>query len=212
MCTNHAVALPTSPSVHAITGGVLTDMIHYYRHYLSTLFRRSSPVSMDLRSSSTPLTTQAMKDLVRRGRSKSVVDHTKVPPVHSLTSPRVAGLPMVKFPLGPLRRRDDPNEPPVHTKSPLLTLKLSSRSFLDSTIGDGTLRGPLYDIKTDGASTTVLLNDHRRFSVKVATIHWPRVLPTKTAGKDYTDGVQIQFRGTHFLGGETLLKHGTNPK
>ena len=154
----------------------------------------------------------AMKGLVRRGRSKSVVDTPIVSSAPSLTSPRIPVLPMVKFPLGSLRRRDGPNEPPVHTKSPLLTLNLSSRSFLDSSIGDATLRAPLYEIKTVGTSTTVLLNDHSRASVKVATIQWPRLLPTKIAGKDYTDGVQIQFRGTRYLGGETLLKPGTNPK
>jgi hypothetical protein len=153
-----------------------------------------------------------MKDFVRRGRSKSVVDSSVAPSAHSLTSPRKFSLPMVRLPLGTSLRRHDAIEPPAHTKPPLLTLKLSSRSFLDSTIGDGTLRGPLYEIKTVGTVTTILMYDDKRISVQAASIKWPRMLPTKTVGKGYTDGVQIQLRGARYLGGETLLKPAANPK
>ena len=152
-----------------------------------------------------------MKDFVRRGRSNSASETSVVPSVHILTSTR-AILPMVKLPLGPLLRRHDAIEPPVHTKSPLLTLKLSSRSFLDSTIGNDTLRGPLYEIKTVGTLTTITWNDDKRASLQTASIKWPRMLPTKTVGKGYTDGVHIQLRGTRYLGGETLLKPAVNPK
>jgi len=74
------------------------------------------------------------------------------------------------------------------------------------------LKGPLYEIKTVGAVTTVLINDDKRTSAETASIKWPRMLPTKTAGKGSTDGVQIQLRGVRYLGGETLLKPAVNPK
>lgn len=153
-----------------------------------------------------------MKDFVRRGRSNSAADTSVAPSAHSLPSPLTSILPLVRLPLGTLRRRHDAIEPPVHTKSPLLTLKLSSRSFLDSTVGDGTLRGPLYEIKTVETVTTVLMNNDKRNSVRTASIKWPRMLPTKTVGKGSTDGVQIQLKGARYLGGETLLKPATNPK
>ncbi|KIM45506.1 hypothetical protein M413DRAFT_442171 [Hebeloma cylindrosporum] len=152
-----------------------------------------------------------MKDFVRRGRSNSGAESSLATSAHSLTGLRTSILPIVRRPLGSLLRRDDDIEPPVNTKSPLLTLKLSSRSFLDSTVGDGSLRGPLYEIKTVGTVTTILMNDDKRSSVQTASIKWPRTLPTRTVGKGYTDGVQIQLRGARYLGGEMLLKPATNP-
>jgi len=188
----------------------------HYGHYLSIIiyfsfdnwrsFRRWDGLSSNSLD-------DTMRDFVRRrGRSNSAADSSVAPSTHSLTISRTPILPMVKLPLGSLRRRHDAVEPPVHTKSPLLTLKLSSRSFLDSTVGDGVLKGPLYEIKTVGTVTTVLMNDDKRSSVQTASIKWPRVLPTKTVGKGYTDGVQIQLKGVRYLGGEMLLKPAANPK
>ncbi|KAF8971220.1 hypothetical protein BDZ97DRAFT_2054927 [Flammula alnicola] len=150
-----------------------------------------------------------MKDFVRVGRSNPPVD-----PALSIRSspftPRMSILPSVRL---PSLRWHESDEPPMNKKPPLVTLKLSSHSFLDSSLKDDLVQDPLYQIKTVGTSTTVSRTDPRRESVKAALIKWPRVLPTKTAGKDSTDGILIQMRGTRWSGGETLLKPGsiTNP-
>lgn len=191
----------------------------HYGHYLSIISVWSIIGEASIRwdGLSSNSLDDTMRDFVRRrGRSNSAADSSVAPSAHSLTHSltisRTPILPMVKLPLGSLLRRHDAVEPPVHTKSPLLTLKLSSRSFLDSTVGDGMLKSPLYEIKTVGTATTVLMNDDKRTSVQTASIKWPRMLPTKTVGKGYTDGVQIQLRGVRYLGGEMLLKPATNPK
>lgn len=191
----------------------------HYGHYLSIISVWSIIGEASIRwdGLSSNSLDDTMRDFVRRrGRSNSAADSSVAPSAHSLTHSltisRTPILPMVKLPLGSLLRRHDAVEPPVHTKSPLLTLKLSSRSFLDSTVGDGMSKSPLYEIKTVGTATTVLMNDDKRTSVQTASIKWPRMLPTKTVGKGYTDGVQIQLRGVRYLGGEMLLKPATNPK
>ncbi|KDR67561.1 hypothetical protein GALMADRAFT_1080978 [Galerina marginata CBS 339.88] len=141
-----------------------------------------------------------MKDFVRRGRSNSASGQSS----HSM--PRMSILPSVKL---PSLRRQDPNEPPSNNKSPLLTLHFTSRSFLDSSVEDSETKELLYHFKTVGTSTTISRTDPKDLFVKMASIKWPRSLPTKT-GKDYTDGILIQMKNARWYGGETMLSLGAN--
>jgi hypothetical protein len=105
-------------------------------------------------------------------------------------------------------RRSENDDPPSHSKEPLLTIKLSSLSFLDSSVLEITSQSTIYTISTTGTSTTVLRNDARRGSVKTAVIKWPRVLPTKQSGKDSTECVLVQMKGSRWDLGDTVLKPG----
>ncbi|KAJ3507787.1 hypothetical protein NLJ89_g6112 [Agrocybe chaxingu] len=96
--------------------------------------------------------------------------------------------------------------PPPNQKTALLAVTLSSNSFLDTTVAEEASNQTLYQIKTVGTSTTVSRVDRREGSVTAASIKWPRMLPLKTKGKEYSDGVLIQMRGSRWNGGETLLQ------
>lgn len=109
-----------------------------------------------------------------------------------------------------LRRMDVSDEKLTHPKSPLLTLKLSSHSFLDSVVNDDFTAEPLYIINTLGPSTTIERADPRgegNATTTTADIKWPKAV----SGKCVSDGILIQLRGARWKGGESLLKRGTLP-
>ncbi|KAF8149491.1 hypothetical protein B0H34DRAFT_802474 [Crassisporium funariophilum] len=158
------------------------------------------------KGSTTPSFDVTMKDLVRRARSGSSADQASS--IHSsATSPRMSILPSVK--LSSLRRQQS-GDLPTHQKSPLLTLKLSSPLFLDSAVRGELSSDILYQIKTVGTTTTVARTDLREDFVRTASIKWPRIVPTRTKGKEHTDGVLIQMRGAPWNSGETVLQPGSN--
>ncbi|GLB36963.1 hypothetical protein LshimejAT787_0400140 [Lyophyllum shimeji] len=107
----------------------------------------------------------------------------------------------------PYLRRLDGDETPAHQKTPLLTLKLSSPSFLDSYVTDDVTEQPLYTISTVGTTTTIKRADPWDGDTKTAEIKWPKTPPAK--GKGISDGVSIQMRGIRWQGSETLLRRGT---
>jgi hypothetical protein len=106
-----------------------------------------------------------------------------------------------------LRRLDVGEDMPAHQKSPLLTLRLSSPSFLDSIVNDDITKEPLYYIKTVGTSTTIRRADPWEGNTKTADINWPGSAPAK--GKGISDGILIQMRGARWKGSETLLRRST---
>ncbi|KAJ7680632.1 hypothetical protein DFH06DRAFT_425076 [Mycena polygramma] len=97
---------------------------------------------------------------------------------------------------------------PAHQKPVLVTLKLSSQSFLDSVIKDDGSRDPLYVIRTKGTSTSVLRSDPWDGHTKTAEIKWPKVIPTKGKTKE-TLGVLVQLSDGRWQSGDTILKPGT---
>jgi hypothetical protein len=97
---------------------------------------------------------------------------------------------------------------PTHHKSVLVTLKLSSTSFLDSVVKDDASRNPLYVIRTTGTSTSVLRSDPWDGLTKTAEIKWPKVIPTKGKTKE-TLGVLVQMSDGRWQTGDTILKPGT---
>ncbi|KAG5352991.1 hypothetical protein C0989_011501 [Termitomyces sp. Mn162] len=133
---------------------------------------------------------------VRSNRSGS----SKLAPTSSTLSSRASMLASV-VPM--LRRHPDDIQ-----KIPLLTLKLSSTSFLDTTVIDDVIHQPLYTIKTVGPTTTIKRADLWDGDTKTAEIRWSRTIPQK--GKNISDGVLIQMRGMRWKGSETFLKRGGN--
>ncbi|KAJ6594219.1 hypothetical protein B0H19DRAFT_54236 [Mycena capillaripes] len=97
---------------------------------------------------------------------------------------------------------------PAHHKSALVTLKLSSQSFLDSVLKDDASRNPLYVIRTTGTLTSVLRSDPWDGLTKTAEIKWPKVIPTKGKTKE-TLGVLVQISDGRWQSGDTILKPGT---
>ena len=104
--------------------------------------------------------------------------------------------------------RDDSTPPRMH-KNPLLTLKLSSPSFLDSTVNDGLSDNALYTIKTRCTSTTVLRHDPWEGPTNIAEVHWPTKLPIKGKGKDDLKGVLVRTNGGPTRTVDNFLKVGT---
>jgi hypothetical protein len=83
-----------------------------------------------------------------------------------------------------------PSQPASH---PLMTLRLSSPSFLDSFVHDGSSDNPLYVIDTDSNVTKVRRSDQKGF-VNVSRVRWPadRQKSSVRKTKDLT-GVEVVF-------------------
>ncbi|KAF9479022.1 hypothetical protein BDN70DRAFT_895237 [Pholiota conissans] len=144
---------------------------------------------------------------LRAIRSEALSDSGSSSQPSTSAMSRMSFLPSVKI---PLFRRSDNDAPPSHMKDPLLTVKLSSLSFLDSSVFEITSQTTLYTITTTGTSTTVSRNDPRRGPVKVTVLKWPRVLPSKPTGKDATECVLVQMRSSRWDLADKLLKPAAN--
>lgn len=79
------------------------------------------------------------------------------------------------------------------THHPLMTLRLSSPSFLDSVVHDGSSDNPLYVIDTVDNITKIRRSDPRGF-VKVCGVRWPTD-PVKSISRKNKDlvGVEVAF-------------------
>lgn len=90
-----------------------------------------------------------------------------------------------------LKLSDNATTQPTH--HPLMTLRLSSPSFLDSVVHDGSSDNPLYVIDTDDNVTKVRRSDPKGF-VKVCAIRWPMdpIKPMSRKNKDLI-GVEVAF-------------------
>ncbi|KAG6827686.1 hypothetical protein H0H92_010755 [Tricholoma furcatifolium] len=125
----------------------------------------------------------------RPGTSK-----TTLPPASSRVSVIASVVPM-------FRRHTDE----VH-KTPLLTLKLSKTTFLDTSVTDDITEQSLYTIKTIGPTTSIKRADPWDGDTKMAEIRWSRTVPDK--GKNVSDGVLLHMRGLKWKGSETFLRRG----
>ncbi|CAK5281326.1 unnamed protein product [Mycena citricolor] len=108
----------------------------------------------------------------------------------------------------PYLRRTEIFEEVAHNKTPRVTLKLSSVSFLDSTVKDDVSQNPLYVIRTSGTSTSILRSDPWDGLNKTAEIKWPRQIPTKDKTRA-TLGVLVQLSDGRWQSGDAILKPGT---
>jgi hypothetical protein len=105
-------------------------------------------------------------------------------------------------------RRDSVPDDLAHSKSVLVTLKLSSQSFLDSVVSEDASPKPLYVIRTTGTSTSILRADPWNGHTKTAEIKWPKVIPTKGKQRE-TLGVLVQMTDGRWQPGDAILKPGT---
>ncbi|KAG6886882.1 hypothetical protein C0992_001789 [Termitomyces sp. T32_za158] len=95
-------------------------------------------------------------------------------------------------------------------KTPLLTLKLSSPSFLDATVTDDNVtEQPLYTVTTVGPITTIKRADPWDGDTITAEIRWSRIVPQKAKN---SDGVFVQMRGSRWERIETFLRRGSGRK
>ncbi|KAK7005798.1 hypothetical protein R3P38DRAFT_3039658 [Favolaschia claudopus] len=106
-----------------------------------------------------------------------------------------------------LRRTETSSGDTPHHKSALVTLKLSSLSFLDSVVKDDSSSEPLYVIRTTGTSTSVFRNDPWDGLTKTAEFKWPKVIPTKGKIKE-TLGVLVQLSDGRWQTADAVLKPG----
>jgi len=120
-----------------------------------------------------------------------------------LLSSRMSILSKGKFSL-PAIRWWDGGKTPAHHKSPLLSLKLSSHSFLNSSIEDDMSEAAVYTVETTDAFTTVLRCDEEK--LRIATIKWPGVVSTKEAKEDATNSLLVKMRGYHWSNGQAFLR------
>jgi hypothetical protein len=101
-----------------------------------------------------------------------------------------------------LKRLDIREDTPHNTRRPLLTLKLSSTSFLGSVVHDGCSEHPLYTITTTGRSTAVLRRGRTKELSKIADVRWPKNGKTEPGW----DGVLVRMCGGRWEAAESVLR------
>ncbi|KAF5348697.1 hypothetical protein D9758_006861 [Tetrapyrgos nigripes] len=102
---------------------------------------------------------------------------------------------------------DDMQSPHAH-KPPLLTLKLSSPSFLNAQVKDDLSRTPLYTISTKDSNTTLIRSDPWDGSTTAAQITWPQCASGKGKGKE-VDGPQLSIREGRWRPVDEFLRPGS---
>ncbi|KAI8994004.1 hypothetical protein BD414DRAFT_270047 [Trametes punicea] len=99
------------------------------------------------------------------------------------------------------RSRDSSSQNP----KPIIVLKLSGSSFLDTVIRDDKTKDPIYILETANDLTSVYRLDHQRDEpVKAAAVQWP-LHPVRIKGKT---GRSVQFGNGSWRDTEDLLKAG----
>jgi hypothetical protein len=92
-----------------------------------------------------------------------------------------------------------------HSSPPLMTLRLSSPSFLDSVVHDGPSENPLYVIDTDANVTKVRRSDPKGF-VNVSRVRWPADCQKSSFRKNKgLNGVEVVFGKGHWKPADEFL-------
>ena len=76
--------------------------------------------------------------------------------------------------------------------TPLLALKLSTVSFLDSVVHDGVSDNPLYVIETEENNTRIRRSDNKGF-INVARVRWREEPNYFSRGKKDLSGIMLAF-------------------
>ncbi|KAG1752901.1 hypothetical protein EDB19DRAFT_1903282 [Suillus lakei] len=167
---------------------------------LSSAIKSTSP-SPPSSSSNPGLSPSTAPTLLRAKKQQAPTK--QIPPVAGPSTSNPSAI----FPyLHRLEIRDDMAS--RRQQRPLLILKLSSPSFLDSVATDVVAETPLYSVETVGSSTTVWRSDPWGASVKIADICWPKDLPLKGKGRD-THGAIIQMGDPRWRDTDSYLKYGS---
>ena len=86
-----------------------------------------------------------------------------------------------------------------------MTLRLSSPSFLDSVVHDGSSENPLYVIDTDNNITKVRRSDPKGF-VNVSRVRWPTDFHKSSFRKNKgLTGVEVVFGKGHWKPADEFL-------
>ncbi|KAI1795598.1 hypothetical protein LXA43DRAFT_881332 [Ganoderma leucocontextum] len=102
-------------------------------------------------------------------------------------------------------RSSRPSKDSKSKPKPLLVLRLSGSSFLDTIIRDDKTKDPIYILETSGDITSIYRLDHIRDEpIKAATVQWP-VHPVRVKGKS---GRSIQFGNGSWREAEDVLRNG----
>ena len=139
-----------------------------------------------------------LKEVIRRARPN--------PPLETPT--RISIQPMGHRTMPSLRWWDSyGDKTPAHHKSPLLGLKFSSNSFLDSSLEDDLSATTVYTIKTIEASTTVLRYGIEDNPLEIATIKWPSAVEARDDNPPL-----VKMKDCRWSKGPDFLRSGSNPK
>ncbi len=106
-----------------------------------------------------------------------------------------------------LRRFKSPDQPtsPQSSSQPLMILRLSSPSFLDSVVHDGSSENPLYVIETVSNITKVRRSDSKGF-VNVSRVRWPADIHKSSFRKNKDlAGVEVVFGKGHWKPADEFL-------
>ena len=141
-----------------------------------------------------------LKEVIRRVRPNPPLETPPTrPSIHPLDH------------LMPSLRWWDGDKTPTHHKTPLLGLKLSSNSFLDSSLEDDLSATTVYTIKTTEATTTVLRYGNEDNPLEIATINWPTAVSTGEAREDDNPPL-VKMKDCCWSEGPVFLRSGSNPK
>ncbi|EPQ57102.1 hypothetical protein GLOTRDRAFT_127479 [Gloeophyllum trabeum ATCC 11539] len=95
-------------------------------------------------------------------------------------------------------------------KDPLLTLTLSSPSFLDTAITDELTDNPVYVIETSGRTTSILrTNTAQGGYTKAASIRWPNPEKGKGKKKANVNDILVWIGKSSWMGSEEFFVFGT---
>jgi hypothetical protein len=160
------------------------------------------------------MTRESVSSDVHRGESlrRSRSHHPFSSYLSEARTSRTSVIPSAVLPY--LRRLDITDDMLAQPKNPLLTLLLSSTSFLNTKVQDGVSGYPLYTIKTENTLTTISRSDTWGESSKVAHIRWPKHVPHqgKSEKGKGTEGVELQMRGGRTKSADDFLSPATTPR
>ena len=125
-------------------------------------------------------------------KEKSPAEGTSFTPTFSSSSkrPRTAPAAPSSSSLPSLLRLGS-DAPPQPELPPIITLKLSSPSFLDSVVHDGLSDNPLYVMETQDNTTKVRRSDPKGF-INVARVRWRQDAKSSRKSRELV-GIQVAF-------------------
>ena len=99
---------------------------------------------------------------------------------------------LVHSALRKLSQDNSPGPSAPGAPTPLLVLKLSTISFLDSVVHDGVSDNPLYVIETEENNTRIRRSDNKGF-INVARVRWREEPNYFSRGKKDLSGIMLAF-------------------
>lgn len=118
--------------------------------------------------------------------------------------PRTSTPSLVHSAFRKLSQDNSPGPSAPGAPTPLLALKLSTISFLDSVVNDGVSDNALYVIETEENSTRIRRSDTKGF-INVARVRWREEPNYFSRGKKDLSGVMLAFGKGHWKPADDFL-------